>query len=89
MTNVTLAIADRTKAIARAEALVAKRSEMLDAADKEAEKVDFKVRRRREILGEHIAVLQALIAEQAKDEAASAEASADEPADDEEAGEDE
>lgn len=55
--NVTLAIADGKKAVERLEKLVAKRTEMLEAAYKLQADADHRVSRREEILAEHQALL--------------------------------
>lgn len=55
--NITSAHADQVKAVERLRKLVSKREEMLAAARKEKERVDFKVSRREEILDEHIGLL--------------------------------
>lgn len=57
ITNVTLAKAEQVKAVARLEKLVAKRSEMLEAAYRIQQEADYRVTRREEILAEHQAML--------------------------------
>lgn len=51
--NITAELSEQRKAVERLVKLVAKRAEMLEAAEREFDKVQFKVTRRQEILGEH------------------------------------
>lgn len=63
-TNVTLELAEQAKATERLRKLVAKRTQMLEAAIAEKERVDWKVLRRTEILEEHEALLAEAIERQ-------------------------